>query len=278
MAREYFQCYHSYLQQMSSLSDAEFGRLIREALKYSSTGQSDPLPGKEDVAFPFVAFNIDRERQAYEEKCDKLRENGKKSKEAKDIKSKQLVAIGSNCREDKEKDKDKEQEKEYLPTEEEETHVREAVSVSEIVNLYHTICVSFPKVQSISDKRRKAINARLKAYTAEQFSEMFKKAESSSFLKGANDRNWTATFDWLIADSNFAKVLDGNYDDKEPKSVAEKPKKTRYAPNPTRYTSESFDISAAIMEAEMRGKSDEEKEWLERSMNVIDAALERGKA
>ena len=39
-------------------------------------------------------------------------------------------------------------------------------------------------------------------------------AEASSFLKGQNNRNWTATFHWLIADANMAKVLDGNYKDK----------------------------------------------------------------
>ena len=41
-----------------------------------------------------------------------------------------------------------------------------------------------------------------------------KKAEKSDFLKGKNERNWTATFDWLIKDSNMAKVLDGNYDNR----------------------------------------------------------------
>lgn len=43
---------------------------------------------------------------------------------------------------------------------------------------------------------------------------MFQKAQESTFLKGGNRRNWTVTFDWLISDSNMAKVLDGNYDDK----------------------------------------------------------------
>ena len=43
---------------------------------------------------------------------------------------------------------------------------------------------------------------------------LFEKAENSSFLKGANNRNWSATFDWLIKDSNMAKTLDGNYDDR----------------------------------------------------------------
>lgn len=273
MAREFFQCYHSYLQQMSSLSDAEFGRLIREALKYSSTGQSDPLPGKEDVVFPFIAYNIDREKQAYEEKCKKNRE----------IKLDSLRRTITNDNEryrtiTKEKEEDKEQEKEYLPTEEREAHTCEDVTVSDIVRLYHTICKSFPKVLSLSDKRKKAINARLNTYTAEQFREMFTKAENSSFLKGANDRDWTATFDWLITDANFAKVLDGNYDYKPQKPAAKKPPKTRYTPNPTRDTSECFEISAAIMEAEMKGRTEEEERRMERSRNAIHEALERGKA
>lgn len=41
-------------------------------------------------------------------------------------------------------------------------------------------------------------------------------AEASNFLKGQNNRNWSATFDWLIKDANMAKVLDGNYADKMP--------------------------------------------------------------
>ena len=44
--------------------------------------------------------------------------------------------------------------------------------------------------------------------------EMFTKAESSDFLKGSNSKDWRASFDWLMKDSNFAKVLEGNYDNK----------------------------------------------------------------
>lgn len=81
-----------------------------------------------------------------------------------------------------------------------------------IADLYNSICVSLPKVTAMSDNRQKAIAARLKSYTVDQFQEVFKKAENSAFLKGSNKRNWTANFDWLIKDANFAKVLDGNYD------------------------------------------------------------------
>ena len=83
-----------------------------------------------------------------------------------------------------------------------------------IADMYNEICISFPSVRSLSDARRKAIKARLNTYTVEQFKTMFEIAEASPFLKGQNNRNWQANFDWLIKDGNFAKVLDGNYSDK----------------------------------------------------------------
>lgn len=84
-----------------------------------------------------------------------------------------------------------------------------------IADLYNETCVSFPRIRALSDSRKKAIKARLKTYSIEDFGTLFQKAEASDFLKGRNNRNWTATFDWLICDSNMAKVLDGNYDDRK---------------------------------------------------------------
>lgn len=95
---------------------------------------------------------------------------------------------------------------------------KEKTTCQQVVDLYHSICVSYPVVRSLSEARKKAINARLKAYNIDAFQELFEKAEKSSFLKGGNARNWVATFDWLIKDSNMAKVIDGNYDDRDFKS------------------------------------------------------------
>ena len=83
-----------------------------------------------------------------------------------------------------------------------------------IVTLYNQICVSFPRVTKISEKRKKAINARLKTYKIEEIIQCFELAEESDFLKGTNNRNWTADFDWLMCDSNIAKVLDLKYQNK----------------------------------------------------------------
>lgn len=83
-----------------------------------------------------------------------------------------------------------------------------------VTTMYNTICKSYPHLKSLSDARKKAIKARLNTYTYEDFKTLFEKAEASDFLKGKNDRNWSANFDWLTKDANMAKVLDGNYDNK----------------------------------------------------------------
>lgn len=109
---------------------------------------------------------------------------------------------GNAIEEDKEKDKDKDKEK-------------EKINYQQIADLYNEICISFPRLRSLSDSRRKAIKARFNSgYTLEDFKAVFEAAENSSFLKGKNDRNWSATFDWMLKDGNMAKILDGNYADK----------------------------------------------------------------
>ena len=92
------------------------------------------------------------------------------------------------------------------------------VDYQQIADMYNDTCVSFHRLTSLSDARKKAIKARLKTYTLDDFRLMFQKAEASDFLKGKNDRNWCATFDWMLKDSNMAKILDGNYDNKESKT------------------------------------------------------------
>ena len=69
------------------------------------------------------------------------------------------------------------------------------INYQEIINMYNDTCVSFQKVNKLSEKRKKAIKARLKNYTLEDFKKLFEMAEGSSFLKGQNNRNWSATFD-----------------------------------------------------------------------------------
>lgn len=86
---------------------------------------------------------------------------------------------------------------------------------AKIRELYHKICISFPAIRAIDGNRRKAVAARWRAYKSlDTFEELFSIAEASSFLKGRNDRNWSADFDWMMKPTNFAKILEHKYDDR----------------------------------------------------------------
>lgn len=88
-------------------------------------------------------------------------------------------------------------------------------SYTEVQRLYNEICKSFPRCVKLSERRRRAIGARMRAgYTLEDFKKLFEKAEQSEFLKGKNDRDWRADFDWLLKDANIVKVLEGRYDER----------------------------------------------------------------
>lgn len=72
-----------------------------------------------------------------------------------------------------------------------------------------------PKIRGIKSTRRKHISARCREYGEEVFFEMIRKAVASDFLNGKNQRGWIATIDWCVLPTNFQKIIDGNYDNKE---------------------------------------------------------------
>lgn len=82
MAREYFPAYHSYLESMSELTDAERGRLFTACLIYSKTGEAPQLSGNERFVFPSFKAQIDRDNKTYQDLCNRNRKNGSMSRKA----------------------------------------------------------------------------------------------------------------------------------------------------------------------------------------------------
>ena len=164
------------------------------------------------MAFDILSIAVDRDKEKYFARCKKNRENGRKGGLAKASNLKQSLPIakqGLANLADKDMDKDKDMERDM------DMERDTIIDYQQIADMYNNICMSFPKITKLSEARKKAIKARMKVYTLDDFKKLFEMAESSSFLKGQNNRNWSATFDWLIADGNMAKVLDGNYADKK---------------------------------------------------------------
>jgi hypothetical protein len=113
MAREYFCCYHSYLEAMEQLNDAERGRLFTACLTYSKTGEAPELRGNERFVFPAFRSQIDRDNANYEEKCRKQSANARKRWDAAACDGMPTDAKHAKTKEkEKEKEKAKEKEKE----------------------------------------------------------------------------------------------------------------------------------------------------------------------
>lgn len=78
MARNYAVLPHEYLEEMDCLSDAEFGRLMRALLVYSSTGKLPALSGNEKILAKRVVMQEDRYQQYYSDLTEKRSDAGKK--------------------------------------------------------------------------------------------------------------------------------------------------------------------------------------------------------
>ena len=78
MDRPYFCAYHSYLEALEPLNDAEKGRLFVACLTYSMTGEVPQLSGNERFVFPSLRGQIDRDKARFAELDRKQAENGRK--------------------------------------------------------------------------------------------------------------------------------------------------------------------------------------------------------
>ena len=92
MARDFVCLYHSYLDAMEALSDAERGRLVTAMINYSLRREIGELSGNERYIWPMIRSQIDRDIEAYEKKCEVNRISGGKRSPANGSEGKRTVA------------------------------------------------------------------------------------------------------------------------------------------------------------------------------------------
>tara|TARA_R110000796_G_C14529104_1_gene431670 strand:+ start:263 stop:907 length:645 start_codon:yes stop_codon:yes gene_type:complete len=109
------------------------------------------------------------------------------------------------------------QEKEKEEGKEEGKEKEGRVDYENIILEFNSFDWKLSKLKALNSERKKHIKSRIKEHGRAELSEAFKKVKESVFLQGENDRNWKANFDWIINSSNFVKIIEGNYDNKENK-------------------------------------------------------------
>lgn len=87
-------------------------------------------------------------------------------------------------------------------------------SSQDIVKLWNHYTNNTPisKIIKLSSSREKHLRARIKDLPSfKEWRTLIKQICSCPFLTGDNDRNWIITFDWMLNETNFTKILEGNY-------------------------------------------------------------------
>lgn len=89
----------------------------------------------------------------------------------------------------------------------------------ELIELYHTLCPTLPKVVKWTMRREATLRQRWREHPhIDLWRQYFQLIARSKFLTGKISprdkarRPFVADFDWLINATNFAKVLEGKYD------------------------------------------------------------------
>ena len=248
-----FVMYIDYLPQIELLTMEQRGILITAIMYYSSGRDLPEMDGITSMAFSFIKSQLDRDNEKYE-KTSQARKNAGKmggrpsSSDPNGFSEKQEKAKkpDNDNVDDNENDLNKSPKGDY------ECEKPDAFSdqLATIRELYNSVCGSYPRLVKLSEARKKAIRARLRVgYTVDDFRRLFEMAEASDFLKGRNRRNWSATFDWLIADANMAKVLDGNYNNASGKPENGAAEGRRGSPNRFRnFEERQTDYDAMMMQ------------------------------
>ena len=83
MDKNSFLIYLDYEEQFNLLSNEEAGILIKAIMQYEKTGEIVKLDGMVKMAFSFIKTQLDRDREKYQEKCEKNKNNARKRWNAK---------------------------------------------------------------------------------------------------------------------------------------------------------------------------------------------------
>lgn len=204
-----FIAYVDWKETFDVLPDEKAGQLVKHLFAYVN----DENPETNDVLITAVFANIKhqlkRDLRKWEELSSQRAEIGRlggiKSGEARQSKMKQMKQMLQSGSKTKQNEHDT-------------VNVNDTVNdndneeIKEIISLFNT--TRFPKVQKLSDSRKKHLQARIKEYGADKVKEIITKASKSDFLCGINNNGWKANFDWLVNPNNFVKVMEGNYENK----------------------------------------------------------------
>ena len=247
-----FILYTSYYAIIEGLTDEQLGQLTRALFIYARDGEVINLEPVVRMAFSFIKDNIDRNADKYQKKCERNRENIRKRWEKKhsedtteqsDTNVYKRIPSNTNVYEEKSRipydnDNDVSNETDILEPSKEgilsasvktEAPAGGKVSKSQKIDYagikeywnrkhYETKSV-MPPITLMTENRKVMVKARLRQCKGDvkTLYRAIDIAMASDFMNGNNKKGWVSKFDWIFGnEQNFAKVLEGNFNNTEP--------------------------------------------------------------
>lgn len=156
MAEDSFVIYTSYGEHLKKLPFEDVGKIFIGVIDYVENGKIPKLNSAADMCFSFIKSQIDRDKEKYENIKKKRSESGKKGGETK-AKNKQKKAKQANLPDNVyvyDNDNVNVIKKEIHK---EKNTLSANADFGECVGLFNSVCVSLPKVRTITETRKKAI-------------------------------------------------------------------------------------------------------------------------
>lgn len=90
----------------------------------------------------------------------------------------------------------------------------EKIAYQDFIDFYNQCAVgrNIIKCVKLTERRKKAIKARVREYGSDEVFKAITKCANSSFCNGHNTRNWKADFDFVFNANKMARLLEGKYD------------------------------------------------------------------
>lgn len=239
-----FVMYDNWGSMLCMMSDEDAGKFIKAMARYSSSGRSTDFDN-EDIAYAFDAVKeqLDIDKAKFDKKVERMlavkeKTKNEKSDQITNQKSNQITSEKSS------------QKSNQIPASENENENENVIS-KDIINCvesndstcpsgalergrkkehrYYQDCVKawnelaeygIPKIKDVEGTTRKRlVNARRKQYGDSFVKDIVERVRGSDFLQGRtqgkNGKPFPLTFDWAIKPENCAKILEGNYDNRD---------------------------------------------------------------
>ncbi len=182
-----------------------------------------------------MRIRIDKDREAYETKCEKLRANvqkrwNKRNKSGtSENKSIQLNTDEYNCIQiDSDNDNDNYNDVANATinkpanagtsarADEAKARKDEKVDFDALLKFFNTEMEKgnaiIPRAKNITGQRLILLKARIREYGKEGVADVIRKAARSNFLNGGGSKGFKADFTWMMRPENFLKILEGKFD------------------------------------------------------------------